>query len=206
MCLFSNQSFYSFLDCCIYLYCLGQFCLFFIIGKGWTITRPNLTTTEWFLIILVTNLFLFTSFTFSTFSNYAPNSTWIIFTAVLYGYVFLQLLALIWVEIKSLRGQVRKFNDTMPSERTEPVKMKLRMYMEYFIAAICCVVLECICQIMYASQTVSTLTVSAVYEVCSWLMLVSIAYAFRPRQLSPFFYMVPTSHLNREQHLDDLPK
>ncbi len=182
---------------------IGLFCLFFIMGKGWTITRPNLSTTEWFLILLVTNLFLFTSFTFSSIPSYAPEPAWVTFTSVLYGYMFLQFLGLIWVEINSLRGQVRKLNDSMPAERTEPIKMKLRMYTEYFVAGCFYALLELLCQIMFALQFVPTLMLCVIYEIFSWLILVAIAYAFRPRELSAFFYMIPTSHIHHEQHLED---
>jgi hypothetical protein len=129
-----------------------------------------------------------------------------IFTCVLYGYIFVQFLGLIWIEINLLRGQVYKFNDSMPPERTEPVKIKLRMFTEYFFAGLFCLILECICQIMFSFQQVTTLTICVIYEVCSWLMLVSVAYAFRPRELSVFFYMVPTSHMHHEQHIDDQPR
>jgi hypothetical protein len=188
------------------VYCTGQYFLFLVIGKGWTITRPTLTSTEWFLALLVAVLFLFTSFTFAGYATIAPKPNWIIYTCILYSYVFAQFLGLIWVEMQALKGQLIKFDARMPEERTAPIKLKLAMFSQLFIVGIAVSVLELLCQIMFASKTVSVLAICAVYEIGSWLIMLYVAIIFHPRKWSLFFFMVPTTQLHREQLMNDLSR
>lgn len=184
----------------------SQFFLLFIMGKGWTITKPNLSTSEWFMAQLVTLAYLFTSFSFSEITTVAPNTSWIIFTFILYAYVFVQILGLCWTEIQSLRSQIKRVTPEVPEERTISIQMKLEMYQYLMILVGAMVLLELICQILFASATVPVLATAVVYEVFSWMILVGVAFVFRPRELSPFFYMIPTTHLHHDQHRDDQPR
>ena len=184
----------------------SQFFLFFIMSKGWTITKPNLATSEWFMAQLVTLAYLFVSFSFSEITYHAPNVSWIVFTCILYAYVYVQIMGLCWAEVQLLRSQVKRLNTTIAEERMSAITMKLEMYQQLMIVVTTMTLLELICQILFASPTVPTLAVAVVYEISSWIILVAVAYVFRPRELSPFFYMVPTTHLHHDQHRNDQPR
>lgn len=175
-----------------------QFFLLFALAKGWTITRAHLPSNEWFSIIVTSAVFLFISETFSGLVEQAPGTSWVILTVLLYSVVYYYLLGLVAAEIRHLRGITTKLTDQMPPDVIKPIFVKLGMFKRLYIIVVLYIVMELIGQVLFGLAEVPMYVVVLVYELPTWVLLICLGITFRPRELTPFFYMMPTNDAERQ--------
>lgn len=92
-----------------------------------------------------------------------------------------------------LDGQGRCLTERMSALAAEPLREKCDLFRRFLTLVFCELLLEASCRYLYAAQSTPFLVLLLLYELCSTLFLVLIGVQFRPRQYSPFFFMMPTS-------------
>lgn len=118
---------------------------------------------------------------------------WIIYSVALYGTMFIVILRAATREMACLQGQVRCLTAHMAVDAVQSLRDKHSMFLCFLVLAFCELLLEGSCRYMLAAKHVPFLALLLVYELVSTGILLGVGWSFRPRQYSPFHFMVPTS-------------
>lgn len=169
----------------------GEIVLFLLIAKGWSITRETFHSNEWRGVILAMSFFYMCNSIIIVLQQNAltPQEFWIS-TAVLYGIMYLYILKSAVAQIWMLADQVSSLSRNMPANLTTPLKKKLWMYVFFLVLVLVSMLMEVYAQALIADSGKLWLVLVS-YEVSNVLILGTMGWIFRPRQFSPFFFMVP---------------
>ena len=169
-------------------------CCFFLIAKGWSITRSVVPPQEWRGILVSMSVFYMANSIILVLEAtvFTVLGFWIA-NIIVYGFMYYLIVVNVITQLKFMRPQVIPlYQSGLPRNVVGPLKMKYRMYMFFLV-------------IVFAEMSVEILTHSLMftdkriwialtfYEISTVFMIVSIGYIFRPREYSPFFFMTPTT-------------
>lgn len=177
---------------CLYI-CLHAALLFgyWLIAKGWTITRDSLAMEDWRLLIIAIALFyMFSSILEVLYSTILNNTGYWILVTLLYASMYGAIFYHLQYELFKVHFHVSFLRPTMASNITGPLREKYFMFQCFLGLVASSFILEIICQVMVA-KGVQYYSVLSLYEVISLIIITSIGWLFRPRELSPFFFMIP---------------
>lgn len=155
------------------------------------VTRVTLTVTEWLFVYFSTVTYLVCSFTLVDVLASAPSTKWITYTTIIYFILYSQILFNGWIEIQKLRNQLIRLNIIgILQELYQSISLKYSMYIILLSLFIILVIIEIICELLFIRDIpIEILALS--FEITSWLIIIGISFTFRPRNYSPFFFMVP---------------
>lgn len=155
------------------------------------VTRVTLTVTEWLFVYFSTVAYLVCSFTLVDVLASAPSTKWITYTTIIYFILYSQILFNGWIEIQKLRNQLIRLNIMgILQELYQSISLKYSMYIILLSFFMILVIIEIICELLFIHDIpIEILALS--FEITSWLIIIGISYTFRPRNYSPFFFMVP---------------
>lgn len=170
----------------------GIFFLFFIMVKGWGISKQNLSFCSWFFINFITIIFLILMITIKKDILRPPSSSWAIFTTFIYGYIYLQLILVSYSEYQYIRGQIHKVKQIAPPDFLHELNRKKNMMYQIFQCVAMLLIVEIISQIFYSSN-IKTIYVHIFYEVSSFFLILMLSFVLRPRQLSIYFFVFPST-------------
>lgn len=122
-----------------------------------------------------------------------PSDSWIIYSVVLYGVMYLFILRSARQEMSVLTAQVKDLAPGAAAVAAEPLREKFAMFRWFLVLVFFALLLEAVCRYLYAARSAPFYLLVAVYEAGSTLIVVSLCWLYRPREFSPFFFMMPTS-------------
>lgn len=169
-----------------------------IISKGWCITRVDLAFSEWREIFILSLVF----FVLVTLMQVIGNSwnftdnVWIA-VIILYSCLYFFILGNTWRELDLLYAQVAKIHDDrVVNAVTVAVREKFTIFLIILVMIAAMFTAEVLCNYMFSSRN-RLVFVYIVYELVSLLVILTIGYFIRPRNLSPFYFVIPvTTNLN----------
>ena len=165
--------------------------VFLLVAKGWNITRYRINVEDWRLIVLIISLFYMSLSIILVLENGVLDTVgfWIAI-AIIYGIVYYFLFKNVMEQLRKLTIQVSLLEPTMPSTIIGPLLEKHRMYIILLVLIFCSFAIEITCNALIA-KTGTLWKTLCVYEVANMLIFLGIGFMFRPREYSPFFFMVP---------------
>lgn len=203
----------------------GEIVLFLLIAKGWTITRETFQPSEWRAVIFAMALFyMCNSIILVLEANVLSAQEFWICTASLYGLMYLYIFRCIATQLYQLSEQVSLLqrggligNENHHPGRgldeveapppyaalVQPLRQKYFMYLLFLLLVLLSLSLEVLTHVLVATDG-KLWFVLTVYEVSNLTILGTIGWIFRPREFSPFFFMVPTSQ-RTEQGAQQIP-
>lgn len=145
-------------------------------------------------LLLLTNLLTACVCVFVCFRTLdAPSTPWVIYSVVLYGAMYAVLLASAHREMAVLAAQVKALSPHMAPVAAGPLREKYHLFRCFLGLAFCSLLLEAVCRFLFAARVGPFYILVMVYELGSTVLVVSLGWLYRPRQYSPFFFMMPTS-------------
>lgn len=165
--------------------------VFLLVAKGWNITRYRIGVEDWRLIVVVISLFYMSLSIILVLENGVLDTVgfWIAI-GVIYGIVYYILFKNVLEQLRKLNIQVSLLEPNMPPTIIGPLLEKHRMYVILLFLIFCSFSIEIACNAIIA-KTATLWKTLCVYEVSNMLIFLAIGFMFRPREYSPFFFMVP---------------
>eukprot|EP00602_Paraphysomonas_sp_CaronLab_P000814 CAMPEP_0185029002 /NCGR_PEP_ID=MMETSP1103-20130426/15091_1 /TAXON_ID=36769 /ORGANISM="Paraphysomonas bandaiensis, Strain Caron Lab Isolate" /LENGTH=504 /DNA_ID=CAMNT_0027563601 /DNA_START=64 /DNA_END=1578 /DNA_ORIENTATION=+ len=168
----------------------GMMVCFLLIAKGWSITRDNFSANEWRGIIMSMSAFyMCNSIILVLESSVLDQRGFWIANTLLYGLMYLYIILNVQSQLRLLTSQVQLLGDDVPQPIAGPLRMKHRMYIFFLVLVLLNISFEVYLHSLLASSG-KMWKVLLVYEVSNLLILGTVGYIFRPREYSPFFFMV----------------
>jgi len=104
------------------------------------------------------------------------------------------------IEMMILQSQVEKLskiiqiNESIQEAVINPLYQRYRHFQIFLIIVLLLIIIEIICQLLYGLNKTSFIIIILIYELVSLFVMLALVYMFRPNvDLSPFYFMVPTS-------------
>lgn len=123
----------------------------------------------------------------------APSTPWVLYSVFMYGIMYSVILHSAWREMAVLAAQVKALTPTMAAVAVEPLREKNHLFRCFIALVTCELLLEALCRYLLAARAGPFLVLVLVYEGCSTVLVVLMGVIYRPREYSPFFFMMPTS-------------
>lgn len=123
----------------------------------------------------------------------APSTTWVIYSVVLYGTMYAVLLTSAQREMAVLAAQAKALSPTMAQVAAIPLREKYHLFRSFLAVAFGSLLLEVVCRYLFAARVGPFYVLVMVYELGSTVLVMLLGWLYRPRQYSPFFFMMPTS-------------
>lgn len=165
--------------------------VYLLVAKGWSVTRYRITIEDWRLVIILISVFYMSMSIILVLENsvLSRDGFWVAI-AVIYGLMYYYIFTNTMRQLRKLGVQVSILEATMPIAITGPLLEKHRMYIVLLllIFASMCIEIACHCII---GENGSLAAAMFTYELSHLLIFLSIGYIFRPREYSPFFFMLP---------------
>ncbi len=111
----------------------------------------------------------------------------------MYGTMYAVLLTSAHKEMAVLASQVKSLSPAMSPLAAGPLREKYNLFRCFLGLAFCSLLLEVVCRYLYAARVGPFYVLVMVYELGSTVLVVLLGWLYRPRQFSPFFFMMPTS-------------
>jgi hypothetical protein len=165
--------------------------VFLLVAKGWSITRLRITIEDWRLVIILICFFYVAMSIILVLENNALNRNgfWIA-VGIVYGIMYYFIFANVLKQLRRLSIQVSLLESTMPRPIVGPLLEKYRMYVLLLILIFIALAIEITCHSIIATSG-SMWKTMCVYEVSNMLIFLTMGLIFRPREHSPFFFMIP---------------
>lgn len=167
--------------------------VFVLIAKGWTFTRGGFDAIEWRGMILVTSIFYMTNSIIIVLEGSVlnPQGFWIA-CGVLYGMMYVYILVSYADQMVVVVDHTSLLRSDMPVRLTGPLHEKRRMFVYFLILVLLSIGVEVATHavVFYTDHKYVALVL---YEVSNVVIVALLGWIFRPRPLSPFFFMVPTT-------------
>jgi hypothetical protein len=123
----------------------------------------------------------------------------------IYTVLYYILLYRISCQIRYIRGITTRFqNIIVPPDISEPIYLKLRMLQCLFLVVGGAAILEIITECLFAFSKINFLAVILLHKIPWWILLLSLAYVFRPREFTSFFQLLPIDHLQASLRLGEV--
>jgi hypothetical protein len=177
------------------VYETGVMVCLLLIAKGWSITRENFSANEWRGIIISMSAFYMSNSIILVLeaSVLTKQGFWIACT-ILYGMMYLYIVQSASSQILLMKRQVDLLASAgeVPDAIGWPLRSKYYMYIFFLFLVLCSICLEISLHALLNNYGKMWL-VLAVYEICGLVICGTIFFVFRPRDHSPFFFMVPAT-------------
>ncbi|CAM9388168.1 unnamed protein product, partial [Ectocarpus fasciculatus] len=167
---------------------------FMLISKGWSITRQIVPPQEWrVVLVLMSTFYLATSINLVLEASVYTTTGFWISNIVVYGIVYLNIVQSTLEQIKTIKTQVDPFkNANYSRDIVGPLKMKFRMYILFLVLVFSFMATEILTHsLLFTDERVWVAL--TFFELSQLLLIVLIGFFFRPREFSPFFFMVQTT-------------
>lgn len=174
------------------VYETGEILVFILVSKGWSITRETFTPNEWRTIIMsLSGFYMANSILLVLESSVLTATGFWVASAILYGVVYCYILINVTSNLRFLHKETAFLAPppVMPQEIVAPLMEKYRMYLIFLVLVFVSIGMEVFCHALLASSS-STFSILLVYEISNAIILGYLGYIFRPREYSPFFFMV----------------
>lgn len=168
---------------------LGHFIYLMVLARGIFITQFSLSPMEFAFTVLVGQVLFFVSAFLPTVVDRPPTLGWIIFTGVVYSFIYGYLILLVATQVRHVRGVLRKMRPEMPLEVREAFTEKQIITKGLFFVILSLFGIEATAHTMFALSYISTQTLIITYEAGLFSCLIALAILYRPRYFSPFFFM-----------------
>lgn len=167
---------------------------FLVLAKGWSITRHVMPPNEWrSILVLMSGFYLATSINLVLEASvYTTEGFWIA-NIIVYGIVYSSIVHSTIVQIKAIKVQVDPFKGTNYSrEIVGPLKMKYRMYILFLLLIGAFISTEVLTHSLLFTDDRVWVALTF-FEISQIILLLLIGFFFRPREFSPFFFMIQTT-------------
>ena len=167
---------------------------FMILAKGWSITRQVVPPHEWRSVLILMSVFYLANSINLVLETavYTTQGYWIA-NIVVYGLVYSYICHSVYIQLKSLREQVAPFKTgNLPLEIVGPLKMKYRMYVMYLLLVLAFISIEILTHSLLFTDN-SVAIGLCYFEFAQIILILIMGFFFRPREFSPFFFMVATT-------------
>ena len=132
--------------------------------------------------------------------NNSLNPWWISITIFTYTSIYAIILYNSIIEMMILQSQINKLSTiphidvTICESITDPLYQRYHHFQFFLFLVLLLIIIEITCQILYVVNTTPFIIIILLYELVSLFVMLAFAYMFRPTvDLSPFYFMVPTS-------------
>jgi len=117
--------------------------------------------------------------------------------------VYTQVVNASWKAMKKMDKIVVKMVDRdVPETFQLPMKHKMAMYVGFLVLVAVSIAVEItLHELMFSGAGYATTIL--IYEVASLIILSTILYIFRPQELSPFFFLMPTTAARQAEQDQD---
>ena len=165
--------------------------VFLLVAKGWTVTEYRISLEDWRLVIILMSLFYMAMSIILVLENdvLSQEGFWVA-VALVYGLVYYFVFINVLRQLGKLGKHVSVLEANMPAAIVGPLIEKRRMYVALLLLILCAFAVEVACHAIIAESGTLWKTL-CVYEVSNVLIFLGIGLIFRPREHSPFFFMVP---------------
>lgn len=165
--------------------------VFMLVAKGWSLTRENIGANEWrCMIITMSAFYMANSILLVLQSTVLSAQGFWIGVGLLYVLMYFYIVSSAESQLSAILGYVGLFQPDMPPLVTDPLKEKRFMYVAFL--ALMAVSMATEVALHALVEDVRSIAVSlSIYEISNVLILLAVGWLFRPREYSPFFFMVP---------------
>ena len=177
------------------VYETGIVVCFLLIAKGWSITRDNLPANEWRgVIFAVCSFYLSTSIVLVLDSSVLTTQGFWIACSLLYGSMYIYIVRSALNELYLMKHQVDLLDTAsdVPEAIGGPLRGKYCMYICFLALVLCNLVMEIVLHALLNKYGRMWIVLS-VYEISDLVICGLVFFLFRPRDFSPFFFMVPAT-------------
>jgi hypothetical protein len=167
---------------------------FMLLAKGWSITRQVVPAHEWrSVLILMSGFYLATSINLVLEAAvYTTQGFWIA-NIIVYGLVYSYICHSTVLQLRELRHQVAPFkNSNLSRQIVGPMKMKYRMYVLFLLFVLSFMAAELLTHSLLFTENNVTVGL-CFFEFAQIVLICMMGFFFRPREFSPFFFMVATT-------------
>mmetsp|Transcript_14148 Transcript_14148/g.19312 ORF Transcript_14148/g.19312 Transcript_14148/m.19312 type:complete len:430 (-) Transcript_14148:65-1354(-) len=189
----------------------GLMLLLLALSHGWGVNTPHLRSSEWQYIHGITAAFYTVTVIVITFRSQPCSFKWTAVIVLLYVLLFYQLLRNAWQRLKRLHSHVQMLAPGMSMLATAPLRAKYANYVRFVFGVLLLLSIEALARSLYTvsycsatpsgsfSRGIQTVWLLVCYEVVSMTVLATLAMSFSPREVSPFYYMVPADEDSLQQ-------
>jgi len=165
--------------------------IFLLVAKGWSITRENFSANEWRGVIMsMSGFYMSNSIILVLDTSILPQNGFWVANAILYGFMYWYIFHSVLKQLIVLRDQVSLLGDDMPVDIIRPLRMKYLMYQCFVAVVFVSMTMEvCAHSLLYSDGRMWVVLLA--YEISNVIILFSLGWTFRPREYSPFFFMIP---------------
>ena len=179
------------------------------------LTRPVLSQHEWRNAILSAAVFYLVVSILSGLRTQPISSSWLLAFCLVYAVYYLRLLYNSLHQLRRLYSHLKLLKDGMLPEAVQSIHLKASLYMLFLLCEFIALASEVACRALHSLNylpgdnarayrfstsgghtATSTWIILLLYEVSNVAMLATMAFCLRPRELSPFYYMVPLEELH----------
>jgi hypothetical protein len=111
----------------------------------------------------------------------------------MYGFAYALIVASARDELAVLNVQMKRLTPQMATLVTEALHEKRRMVLAILVTSLLAMVLEALCQYLYAAPEIPFLASLFLYEFGSLILFLILAVSLRPQPFTAFIYLHPTS-------------
>ena len=124
--------------------------------------------------------------------------SWLLVLAAIYFVTYLRFVRNALQQALRVEGHIRRLSAGMLEAAVDALLLKLRLYRLVVGGLLLSFFSEVVCRSLFSSSEASTRTLLLFYELTCFLSLLLLAVSLRPRELSPFFYMLPLEELQMD--------
>ena len=175
------------------------------------LTRPVLLQEEWRDAILSAAVFYLVISILSGLRSQPLSRTWLLVFCSMYALFYLRLLYNSLRQWRRLLHHCRRLKDGMLPEAVQSIHLKASFYILFLLCELIALTSEAACRALHSlnylqgdngsayrfstSGGTASWIILLLYEFSNLIMLTIMAFCLRPRELSPFYYMVPLEEL-----------
>jgi len=173
------------------VYETGEMVIFMLVAKGWSITRENFSANEWRGVIMsMSGFYMANSIILVLEASVLTSQGFWAASAVLYGIMYLYILSSVLEQLRNLRDYVSLLRPDMPEHIADPMRQKYCMYICFLFLVFASIAMEILTHALVVTDGRMWIVLLA-YEVSNMIIIFAIGWIFRPREHSPYFFMVP---------------
>ncbi|CAM5999352.1 unnamed protein product [Sphagnum balticum] len=170
-----------------------------------SVTRQRITIDEWrSVIVFVSCFYMFSSLLVVLETTVLDDEGYWIIVGVLYGSMYLYIFQSLVTEVRKVQSHVKLLHPNMSASLTAPLREKHLMYEIFLVCTFTLFSVEVTAHAMVA-EGVPYQNILFLYEISNFLLNAIIGYLFRPREYSPFFFMVPAQASDVRTRYTNLP-
>lgn len=174
------------------VYETGEMIIFVLVAKGWSLTRETFSPNEWRGVIMIISAFyMANSIVLVLQSSVLTIQGFWVAAGVLYGTMYTYIIISTLKQLNIIFDHIALLSPEMPHAIVGPLLEKRRMYVCFLGLVFLSMCMEVVTHALVSYDGHEIWRGLLNYELSNVVIVACVGYLFRPREHSPFFFMVP---------------